>query len=243
MPQDLTTKIAIVTGAARGLGAAQVEALILEGATVFATDLGAFEEAPERNEPRLIQRSHDVTNEEQWHELSKEVLDRHGRIDILVNNAGYFQPGTVEETTGDLMDIHYRVNQLGTFFGIAAVIPAMKEQGSGSIINISSLAGMRGVGGQFAYAASKWASRGMTKCAASDLGRYGIRVNSVHPGMIDTPMLRRNTPDMLGKLSSLIPSGHFGQPSDVAKVVAFLASDASAYMNGAELTVDAGAGL
>ena len=163
-----------------------------------------------------------------------------GRVDVLVNNAGYFRPGTLEETSIELMDVHYRVNTLGPFLGMAAVVPPMKAQKSGSIVNISSLVGLRGAPGQFAYSVSKWAVRGMTKCAALDLSAYGIRVNSVHPGLMDTPILQGKAPDVLAEVIKLIPSGVMGQPVDIAEAVAVLASDDTRYITGAELSVDAG---
>ena len=241
MTDQLAEKVAIITGSAGGLGAAQVECFVRGGAIVVATDLKAPEQQmPGAAEGRCHFRIQDVTSESTWQELVDWTLVTVGRIDVLVNNAGYFKAGTVEDTTIELMDIHYRVNELGPFLGMAAVIPTMKAQASGSIINISSSAGLRGVPGQFAYSASKWAVRGMTKCAAKDLGGYGIRVNSIHPGLIDTPILKGLSEEALARAVSRIPSGEMGQPMDVAQAVAFLASDAASYINGAELVVDSG---
>ncbi len=245
MGRNLDGKIAIIIGALGGLGRAQVELFARQGATVVATDLDTSSKLPPwRTDYRVAYQALDVTSEEGWREIAADwTTAEFGRIDLLVNNAGVFRAGTVEETTVQLMDVHYRVNELGPFLGMAAVIPTMKAQGSGAIVNISSLAGMKGVPGQFAYAASKRALRGMTKCAAADLGGVGIRVNSVHPGMVDTPILRRIPDEVIEYVKAMIPSGMLGQPTDIAPVVAFLASDAAAYVNGAEIAVDSGLGL
>ncbi|MGH2940904.1 MAG: SDR family NAD(P)-dependent oxidoreductase [Solirubrobacterales bacterium] len=237
----LSGKVAIITGAAGGLGAAQVARFAHDGATVVATDLLAPGPDSAGGPPDNVhRREQDVTSEVGWRDLVDWTLARFGRLDVLVNNAGYFSAGSIEETTTELMDVHYRVNELGVFLGMAAVVSQMKAEGSGAVVNISSLVGLRGVSGQFAYSASKWAVRGMTKCAALELGPYGIRVNSIHPGLIDTPILAGLDDEVMTTALEMIPSREMGRPVDVAEAVAFLAGDAARYINGAELSVDGG---
>lgn len=240
-----TGKVAIVTGAAGGLGAAQVECFLRDGAVVVATDLTSPGPGAEGDTAgRLYRREQDVTSEIAWRALVEWTVAKLGRIDILVNNAGYFRGGSLQETTVDQMDMHYRVNMLGVFLGMVAVAPQMRfQQSGGAIVNISSLTGMRGVPGQFAYAASKWAVRGMTKCAALDLASSGIRVNSIHPGLMDTPILEGLNAAQLTAALADIPSGKMGRPLDVAEAVVFFASDAARYITGVELPVASGAGI
>lgn len=238
-------KVAVITGAGGGLGVAQTDRFLRAGATVVATDLvfSTDDTGGPEHEGQLHHREQDVTSQASWNELVGWTVDTFGHLDVLVNNAGYFRAGSLEESSVDQMDKHYRVNQLGVFLGMATVTPQMKIQRGGSIVNISSLTGMRGVPGQFAYAASKWAVRGMTKCAALDLAAYGIRVNSIHPGLIDTPILRGLDGAQLEAAIAEIPSRAMGRPLDVAEAVAFLASDAALYINGVELPVAGGAGI
>ena len=162
---------------------------------------------------------------------------------MLVNNAGIYIETSL--LGGDLEEYRrvIEVNQIGVFLGMREVAPVMIERGGGSIVNISSVAGMRAAGGSFAYSASKWAVRGMTRAAAVALGRYGIRVNSIHPGVIDTPMLdetRMVQPGSMEELLERIPLGRIAQPEEVAKLALFLASDDSAYSTGSEFIIDGG---
>ena len=186
---------------------------------------------------------HDVTSEDDWARAVQTTLDRHGRIDALINNAGVFRAGSTEKTTLDEYRFVIEVNQVGVFLGMRAVIEPMKAQNAGSIVNISSVAGLEGQPGILAYTASKWAVRGMTKTAAAELGRYNVRVNSIHPGMIDTDMLQELPFVQAGKMDRAlrnIPLGRAAQADEVAQLALFLASDESSYCTNSEFVVDGG---
>ena len=236
----LQAKVALITGGARGQGAAEGRRFAAEGASVHLTDV--LDEG--RDVAAEIGGSfqhHDVTDQAGWEDVVSEVMDRYGRIDVLVNNAGVFRLGGVSDTDRELWDTTIAVNQTGVFLGMAAVSPVMTTQHSGSIINVSSIAGLRGAGIALAYAATKWAVRGMTKSAAQELAPHGVRVNSVHPGIIDTPMLA--TFDDAGvreAIQARIPLGYEATAEDVANLVLFLASDESSYCTGSEFVVDGG---
>jgi len=159
----------------------------------------------------------------------------------LVNNAGIYRPATLLDTDAALYEQHVRINQFGCFFGMKAVVPAMQRAGGGSIVNISSVAGLQGSPGAFAYSATKWALRGMTKAAAIDLAPRKIRVNSVHPGPIDTEMLKVRTPEENAQRLELVPMRRQGTAEEVAQLVLFLLSDESAYITGAEVAIDGAA--
>jgi len=156
----------------------------------------------------------------------------------LVNNAGIYQPAALMETDDTLWQRHIQINQYGCFLGMKAVVPAMERSGGGSIVNISSVAGLKGSPGSFAYAATKWALRGMTKSAAIDLGGRKIRVNSVHPGPIDTDMIAFRTPEQREERMKQVPMHRYGTPEEVEQLVAFLLSDESSYITGAEIAID-----
>ena len=175
--------------------------------------------------------------------LASRVESELGRLDVLVNNAGVFRPASILDTTAESYDQHYRINQLGVFFGTKAVIGAMQAAGGGSIVNISSAAGMRGYPDMIAYAGTKWAVRGMTKCAARELAHLRIRVNSVHPGLVNTPMLADHDPAALKAFEAAVPLGRMAQTSDVVEIVVYLASDLSSNMTGSEIVTDGGLGL
>jgi 3alpha(or 20beta)-hydroxysteroid dehydrogenase len=240
----LSGKVAIITGAARGQGAFEAERFIAEGASVLLTDLNpAGRAVAERLGSAAAFIQHDVSSEDDWANAVALALSQFGKIDILVNNAGIFVPGSVEETTAASFDQHYRVNQLGVFLGMKAVIPAMKAAGGGSIVNISSAAGMRGYPHMIAYCGSKWAVRGMTQSAARELAPDRIRVNSIHPGLVDTPMLADHTPEALEGFKAAVPLGEMATTEDVARLVVYLASDESSNMTGSALVIDGGLGL
>jgi 3alpha(or 20beta)-hydroxysteroid dehydrogenase len=242
--KKLEGKVAIITGAARGQGADEARRFVAEGARVVLTDLlpsGADLAAELGSAAIFIQ--HDVANEAQWRSVVDTALEKFGRIDILVNNAGIFTPAMLEDTTAESFDRHYRVNQYGPFLGMKAVLEPMKAAGGGSIVNISSVAGMRGFPGMIAYAGSKWALRGMTKCVAREVAPFKIRVNSIHPGLVDTPMLNDHDPEALKQFEAAVPLGRMATTADIVEIVVYLAGDLSSNMTGAELVTDGGLGL
>ena len=233
----LENKVILITGAARGQGATEARQAASEGAHVVVTDvlddLGA-EVAAEINGSyyRL-----DVTSSGEWKTVIDDVVGAHGHIDGLVNNAGIFRYDTVLDNNEDNFRLVTEVNQYGVFNGMAAVASVMRDQNSGSIVNISSVAGMRGQR-SIAYVASKWAVRGMTKSAAAQLARFNVRVNSVHPGAIETDMLFDLGTETIDRLVDAVPMGRSAKPEEVGNVVMFLLSDESSYVTGAEIVVD-----
>ena len=179
----------------------------------------------------------DVTSEQEWSAIVAWILDRHDRLDVLVNNAGTWFAKPLSETSLEEYRRVVEINQVGAFLGMRAVIPAMRAAGSGSIVNISSLAGLRGAHVSTAYAASKWAVRGMSRQAAAELAVDGIRVNAVFPGYVDTDMIHAGHEE----IAQRVPLGRrLATPEEVAEVVVFLASDAARYVTGAEIVVDGG---
>ena len=242
----LEGKVALITGGARGMGASEAALFVDEGAKVVVSDV--LVEAGEETARRISSDGsacrfvhHDVTTEDGWAAAVAFVLDTFGRIDVLVNNAGIFERGSVMDTTLEAYMRTVNINQVGVFLGMKAVAPHMVAQKSGSIVNISSVAGMAGTPGFLAYGASKWAVRGMTKGVAKELAPFGVRVNSIHPGIIDTPMLQAF--DALGVRESVrerIPIGYEAEPVHVARLALYLASDDSSYSTGSEFIVDGG---
>jgi 3alpha(or 20beta)-hydroxysteroid dehydrogenase len=184
----------------------------------------------------------DVTLESDW-QKAIDAASALGGLHGLVNNAGIYQPSTLMETATELFERHMRINQLGCFLGMKSVVPRMERSGGGSIVNISSVAGLRGSPGAIAYSATKWALRGMTKAAAIDLAPRRIRVNSVHPGPIDTEMLKVRTPQQNQHRVQQVPMKRMGTAEEVASLVLFLLSDESGYITGAEVAIDGGATL
>lgn len=234
---NLTGSVALVTGAARGLGEAYTRALHAAGASVVIADiledqgLALAEELGERARFAHL----DVTDEQAWDQLVERTVGDWGRLDVLVNNAGIANSAPIEHFSRAKWDAVIGVNLTGTFLGCRAVVPAMKKAGSGVIINISSVEGLRGSARLHGYTAAKFGVSGLTKSLAVELGADGIRVNSIHPGFIHTEMTPRIDPNVLP-----IPLGRGGQPDDVAEAIVFLASDASRYITGAELVIDGG---
>jgi NAD(P)-dependent dehydrogenase (short-subunit alcohol dehydrogenase family) len=247
MDDTLRGKVAIVTGAARGIGQATVRSLLQQGAAVVATDV--LDDEGEALVRELTagggdaRYAHlDVTSEVEWREVVERTTSELGRLDILVNNAGIGTMADVEQETVDGWDRVISINQEGVWLGMRAAIPKMRDGGGGSIINVSSIFGaVGGFGASVAYHASKGAVRLMTKNAAIRYATDGIRVNSLHPGFIDTPLIAelKGTPTEQAILDST-PMGRLGRPEEVGDVIAFLASDAASYMTGSEVYVDGG---
>jgi 3alpha(or 20beta)-hydroxysteroid dehydrogenase len=239
----LSGKVAIITGGARGQGAAEARLFASEGATVVITDLLEAEGRAVATEIQGTFLRHDVASESAWQTVIRDVLAAHGRIDVLVNNAGIFRRGGLRNTTLDEYRKVIDINQVGVFLGMQAVAPTMIEQRAGSIVNISSIAGFLGSAGAIAYGASKWAVRGMTKAAGVELAKHGVRVNSIHPGIIDTDMMTEVTggdAERYERLQRTVPMGRAAGPDEVAKLALFLASDDSAYCTASEFIVDGG---
>ncbi len=235
----LDGKICLITGAARGQGAEEARLFASEGATLWLTDV--LDDVGDTT-ARSIEGTYrhlDVRSESDWAALVAEIVRRDGRIDVLVNNAGIFRSNRMCDTSLDEFKTVMEVNCVGVFLGMRAVVPSMREVGAGSIINISSLAGLQAAAGAFAYGTSKWAVRGMTKTAAVELARRGVRVNSIHPGLIETDMLDQ-LPTDLDRMTRGVPLGRTAAASEVATVALFLASADSSYCTGAEFIVDGG---
>ncbi len=235
-------KVALVTGAARGIGAAIARLFHAEGAYVLLADLdetGGAVLAVELGERAAFQRL-DVTQEGDWAAALAVTLARWGHLDVLVNNAGIIGRKTLLETEVADMEAHFRVNQLGVFLGMKAAAPALERAGGGAIVNLSSTAGLVARPGTFAYSATKWAVRGMTKAAAAELGPLGIRVNSIHPGIIETAMTADYSEESKRAALAGIPLKRMGSVEDVARLALHLASAASSYSTGCEFIVDGG---
>ncbi|MFA5524819.1 MAG: glucose 1-dehydrogenase [Tissierellales bacterium] len=251
MAKKLDNKVAIVTGGARGIGAACAAKLCEEGATVLITDV--LDSVGQTTAERLQQLGHkvqyiyhDVGDENAWQTVVNHALAQFGRIDCLVNNAGINYPLTLEDATAQQFRELLEINVIGTFYGMQAVLPSMKKQGGGSIINISSNSTRKMVAETTIYGASKAAVAYITKSAAINFGEkgYNIRVNSVHPGATKTDMTGgSDVADIIDRLVAAVPMRRMGEPEDIAAVVAFLASDDSRYMTAAELFVDGGASV
>ena len=239
----LQGKVAIVTGAAQGMGEAHARAFVREGARVVLTDINASrgEEIAQQLGDAAVFLQHDVTDEAGWKQVVASAEERFGKVTVLVNNAGVIGPvkGLLDLTQEEFLQV-CAVNQLGVFLGMQAVVPSMTAAGGGSIVNISSIAGMLGTAASSnaAYCASKFAVRGMSKLIAVWHGKDGIRVNSVHPGYILTPMMIAATDAQGGGATEAIPLGRMAQPEEVSSVVLFLASDESSFVSGAEYVVD-----
>lgn len=234
----LAGKGALISGGASGMGAAEASKFVAEGARVVIGDINDTlgQEFARTLGPSARYVHLDVRSEEDWAAAVAACEDHFGGpIDILVNNAGVLRRGSLEETTLEAYRFMTDVMQTGVFLGMRAVAPSMRQAGGGAIINISSTAGLIAFEGHLAYVAAKWAVRGMTKAAALDLADAKIRVNSIHPGDTETPMIADGFYE-----TAIIPLKRFGQPEEIASLALFLASDEAKYITGAEHVIDGG---
>jgi 3alpha(or 20beta)-hydroxysteroid dehydrogenase len=244
MSGRLEGKVALISGSARGIGEADARLFVAEGAKVVMGDVR--DEAGEKVASELgesaVYTHLDVTDAGSWAEAVRLTQDRFGRLDVLVNNAGILRFNTIEDTSLEEYESVIRVNQIGTFLGMKAALPALRAAGGGSIVNISSTAGLEALFGLVSYCASKFAVRGMTKVAALEFGDSNIRVNSVHPGGTNTPIADDFGAD--GPLAEEFvppqPIKRIAEPSEIAEMVLWLASDAASFCTGAEFVVDGG---
>ncbi len=244
MPR-LQNKVSLITGAAQGIGLATARRFAQEGAIVIVCDIKpeAVEDATRQCQALGAQAAGfvlDVTDRARVDEVVKHVLDRFGRIDVLVNNAGITQDARLQKMTLEQFDRVIDVNLRGVFHCSQAVADAMVRQGSGVILNASSVVGVYGNFGQTNYAASKFGVIGFTKTWSRELGPKGIRVNAVAPGFVATPILGTIPDKVIAELEHRVPLGRLGQPEEIASVYAFLASDDASYVNGAVLEVSGG---
>jgi 3alpha(or 20beta)-hydroxysteroid dehydrogenase len=243
----LDGKVALITGGARGMGKAHARHFVAEGARVVIGDVlderGAY--VAGKLGPEVCRYvHHDVTSEAEWAAAVQATLDAFGRLDVLVNNAGVLTHATIAETTLEEFRRVLDVNLVGCFLGVKAVIGPMSAAGGGSIVNVSSIEGFAGAAGLSAYSASKFGVRGVTRSAAQELGRYGIRVNSVHPGGVMTRMVMESAKSFTAvdpeQFIKSMPIPRFAEPAEISKLVAFLASDDASYSTGSEFVADGG---
>lgn len=243
----LDGKVALITGGARGMGKSHVRQFVAEGARVVFGDVlddkGQFV-AAKLPEATCRYVHHDVTSEDDWAAAVSTTLEAFGQLDVLVNNAGVLTFAPIAEMPAAEFRRVLEVNAVGCWLGMKSVIAPMTAAGGGSIVNISSVEGFTGASGLSAYSASKFAVRGMTKAAAQELGQFGIRVNSVHPGGVLTSMTlsRADTFDHVDPEALLksMPIARFAEPAEISRLVMFLASDESSYSTGSEFTADGG---
>ena len=244
----LDGKVALISGGSRGMGAFEAELFVQEGAKVVIGDVR--DDEGDALAKKIVDRGGeaafvhlDVTSESDWAAAVSEAVERYGKLDVLVNNAGVSARGSIEETSPDDWDRVMDINAKGVFLGTRSAIPEMRKAGGGSIINISSQLGLVGMGESSPqYQASKGAVRIFSKSAAIQYAHEGIRVNSVHPGPIITPMTeaRRSDEVVRQRMISRIPLGRYGESEDVAYGVLYLASDESSFVTGSELVIDGG---
>ncbi|MCK9303994.1 MAG: glucose 1-dehydrogenase [Bacteroidales bacterium] len=241
--KKLENRVAIITGGARGMGATHARLFIEEGAKVVITDILEHEGEKLALElgPGCFFIKHDVTDEVVWQKVVNETENRFGPVNILINNAGISFNKQFEDTTLQEFERVMKINATGTFLGMKAVLPSMRKTKKGSIVNISSIAGMVGFQNTLAYVSSKYAVRGMTKAAALELAAEGIRVNSIHPGLIETPMIMNEEMEaMISTIAEGIPMKRTAKPEEISRLALFLASDDSSYCTGSEFIADGG---
>jgi NAD(P)-dependent dehydrogenase (short-subunit alcohol dehydrogenase family) len=243
----LENKVALISGGARGMGAVEAKLFAKEGAKVIIGDM--LEDEGRKVEAEINEAGGecafvvlDVSDEDAWRKAVDEAVSRYGKLDILVNNAGIYRAHNVEETTADEWDQVMDINAKGVFLGTKHAIPAMRDAGGGSIVNISSVAGLTGSKVTSAYNASKGAVRLLTKSTAIQYAADGIRANSVHPGTIETPMTEGFLADDAARQDRMdrTPIGRLGRPEDVAYGALYLASDEASFVTGSELVIDGG---
>ncbi|MTV82036.1 glucose 1-dehydrogenase [Secundilactobacillus folii] len=239
---DMSNVTALITGAASGMGKASAQKFIANGAKVILTDLN--ETAGKQVQSSLGDKSlflkQDVGNLADWQRVVADGEAKFGPINVLVNNAGMGIMKTIDDITAEEYDKVIKVNQYSVFYGMKTILPSMRRAGGGSIVNISSIGGLVGMPDSIAYGASKFAIRGMTKDAALELGKDHIRVNSVHPGIIETPLIQSIPKEQQDAGKKIVPLKRNGQPEEIANVIAFLASDESSFVTGAEFAADGG---
>jgi 3alpha(or 20beta)-hydroxysteroid dehydrogenase len=237
-------KVAIISGGSRGMGALHAETFVAEGAKVMIGDVLDDQGtvlADKLGENAAYQHL-DVTKGEDWEAIVARTVELFGQLDVLVNNAGIMRLGGVENLSDESYLEMFKVNEFGVFLGMKHAVPAMRAAGGGSIVNISSESGLTGKGNLIGYSASKWAVRGMSKCAARDLGKHNIRVNSVHPGGVETDFV--HTPELervdRTNLYDGLPIPRRAEPEEITPLVVYLASDESSFATGAEFVIDGG---
>lgn len=242
----LDNKIALITGAAKGMGKAEAQLFASEGAKLIITDidmenLNLLEKELSESGTKVLAIKHDVALEADWAVVAKEAERTFGKVDILVNNAGILGSEGVEDTTLQQWNKVIAVNQTGTWLGMKHIVPLMRKAGKGSIVNIASIYALIGSGNSAAYQASKGAVRILSKTAAVEYAAKNIRVNTIFPGAIATPMVFAGlSEEELNQLLALVPMRRIGQSIEVAYGALFLASDESSYVTGAELVIDGG---
>ena len=239
----LENKVAVITGGAGGMGAAHAELFIKEGAKVIVADFNA--ELGEKKAAELGENAAfvkiDVSSEEDWKNLVTKTEEVFGPINILVNNAGITNYESVQDIEYSTYQRLMKINADSVLLGMKYAFPSMKKAGSGSIVNVSSLAGQFSLENLAAYTSSKFAVRGLTKSAVLDFGKYNIRANAIFPGVIRTPITEQeDTKAAIAGMLNKIPLGRMAEPGEVSNVVLFLASDESAYVSGAEIMIDGG---
>jgi cyclopentanol dehydrogenase len=243
--KKLTDKVVLITGAAKGMGEAEARLFATHGAALILTDidtavLNSLATELTASGTKVLALMHDVASETDWLSVSIEAEKAFGKVDVLINNAGIVDLAGIEATTKQTWDRIIAVNQTGTWLGMKYIIPLMKKAGGGSIINIASIYALIGSGTSAAYQASKGAVRILSKTAAMEYASQNIRVNSIYPGAIETPMSAGVDEQTLKGLLTLIPMKRMGKAMEVAKAALFLACEDSSYMTGSELVIDGG---